>query len=337
MIVNVRSARRDCPDLGDTAAGRRVRTPAGIVLSSGCYRLIVITGAPPRGERGGIFCPDWPGGRGMSYLPGMMVARDRAGACPAPASRCRPGACCRVRRDPGVMVARFKVPDGWTVQAFTFALDCTPGQAACLRRQFGGRRYARNWAVRTLKNDLDTVPGGRPGDGASRPWLRCASGGTRSRTPSAPTGRPVRRGGRRSARRRSPTASRAAVDGYWNWQSSRAGKRAGRRAGFPRFAKKGRDRDRVTFTTGAIRVEPDRRHVTLPRVGTVRVHENTRRLRTAPGEGPGADSGGHGVTEGDPADRGVPGPGPAPPAGGPGRPWLAGRGRRRRTGARHRR
>jgi len=42
--------------------------------------------------------------------------------------------------------------------------------------------------------------------------------------------------------------------------------------------KKGRDRDRVTFATGAIRVEPDRRHVTLPRIGTVRVHENTRRL-----------------------------------------------------------
>ena len=67
---------------------------------------------------------------------------------------------------------------------------------------------------------------------------------------------------------------RGAVDGYWTWQASRAGNRAG----FPRFARKGRDRDRVTFTTGAIRVEPDRRHVTLPRIGTVRVHENTRRL-----------------------------------------------------------
>jgi len=52
----------------------------------------------------------------------------------------------------------------------------------------------------------------------------------------------------------------------------------GRRVGFPRFAKKGRDRDRVTFTTGAVRVEPSRRHVTLPRIGTVRTHENTRRL-----------------------------------------------------------
>jgi putative transposase len=48
--------------------------------------------------------------------------------------------------------------------------------------------------------------------------------------------------------------------------------------GFPRFKKKGRDRDRVSFTTGAIRVE-HRRHVTLPRIGTVRTHENTRRLQ----------------------------------------------------------
>jgi putative transposase len=68
------------------------------------------------------------------------------------------------------------------------------------------------------------------------------------------------------------------VDAYGNWQASRAGKREGKRMGFPRFRKKGKDRDRVTFTTGAIRVEPDRRHVTLPRIGTVRVRENTRRL-----------------------------------------------------------
>jgi putative transposase len=51
-------------------------------------------------------------------------------------------------------MGRFVVPDGWTVQAFRFALDCTPEQEACLRRQFGGRRYARNWAVRTLKEDI---------------------------------------------------------------------------------------------------------------------------------------------------------------------------------------
>lgn len=32
------------------------------------------------------------------------------------------------------------------------------------------------------------------------------------------------------------------------------------------------------FTTGTIRVESDRRHVTLPRLGTIRTHESTRKL-----------------------------------------------------------
>jgi putative transposase len=177
----------------------------------------------------------------------------------------------------GAAVARFKVPDGWAVQAFTFALDCTPGQAACMRRQFGGRRYARNWAVRTLKEDLDRyrAVGGETGK-PSLPGLRkrwnqakdteCAD------TETGEVWWPE------ISKEAFADGIKAAVDGDWNWQQSRAGKRAGKRVGFPRFAKKGRDRDRVTFTTGAIRIEPDRRHVTLPRIGTVRVHENTRRL-----------------------------------------------------------
>jgi putative transposase len=34
----------------------------------------------------------------------------------------------------------------------------------------------------------------------------------------------------------------------------------------------------VRFTTGTIRVEADRHHITLPRVGTIRTHESTRKL-----------------------------------------------------------
>jgi putative transposase len=174
-------------------------------------------------------------------------------------------------------VARFGIPDGWSVQAFCFALDPTPAQAACLRRQFGARRHARNWAVRTLKADLDRYR--ETGEQAAAPSLA----GLRKRwnrvkdaeCTDAATGEvwwP------QVSKEAFADGIKGAVDGYWNWQASRAGKRAGKRAGFPRFARKGRDRDRVTFTTGAIRIEPDRRHVTLPRVGTVRVHENTRRL-----------------------------------------------------------
>jgi putative transposase len=175
-------------------------------------------------------------------------------------------------------VTRFAAPDGWTVQAFRFALDCSPQQEVCLRRQFGGRRYARNWAVRTLKDDITRYR--ETGQETEAPSLA----GLRKRWNQAKDAE-CRDAGSGEAwwpaisKEAFADGIKAAVDAYWTWQSSRAGTRQGRPAGFPRFAKKGRDRDRVTFTTGAIRVEPDRRHVTLPRIGTVRVHENTRRLQ----------------------------------------------------------
>jgi putative transposase len=177
-----------------------------------------------------------------------------------------------------VLMARFEIPDGRTVQAFQFALDCTPEQAERVRRQFGGRRYARNWAVRTLKEDLTRYrETGEQTDFPSLAGLRKRWNQVKdTECVDASTGQvwwP------QISKEAFADGIKGAVDAYWNWQASRAGHRRGRRIGFPRFAKKGRDRDRVTFTTGAIRVEPDRRHVTLPRIGTVRVHENTRRLQ----------------------------------------------------------
>jgi putative transposase len=48
-------------------------------------------------------------------------------------------------------MARFEVPDGWTVQAFRFTLDATEDQSSMLARHFGARRKAYNWTVGTLK------------------------------------------------------------------------------------------------------------------------------------------------------------------------------------------
>jgi putative transposase len=61
------------------------------------------------------------------------------------------------------------------------------------------------------------------------------------------------------------------------WSSSRRGQRTGPTVGFPRF-KSARAPRSVRFTTGAIRIEADRRHVRLPRLGAVRTHESTRKL-----------------------------------------------------------
>jgi putative transposase len=174
-------------------------------------------------------------------------------------------------------MARFEIPEGWAVQGFRFTLDPTEQQARALVRHFGARRKAYNWTVATLKADVEAwhangIETAKP----SLPVLRKRWNTVKDDVcVNAETGQvwwPE------CSKEAYADGIRGAVDAYWNWQSSRAGKRAGKRVGFPRFKRKGRDSDRVCFTTGAMRVEPDRRHLTLPVIGTVRTHENTRRI-----------------------------------------------------------
>jgi len=71
------------------------------------------------------------------------------------------------------------------------------------------------------------------------------------------------------------------VHGLRNWSDANGGRRAGGRVGFPRFKRfkaRRRDHGRVRFTTGAMRLESDRRHLVVPVIGRLRAKENTRRL-----------------------------------------------------------
>ena len=77
---------------------------------------------------------------------------------------------------------------------------------------------------------------------------------------------------RRSARRHRRLLALAEVTSGHDQRSK------GRKVGFPRFKRRGRDRDRFSLTAGVLRLEADRRHLTLPVLGTMRTHENTRRL-----------------------------------------------------------
>jgi putative transposase len=63
-----------------------------------------------------------------------------------------------------------------------------------------------------------------------------------------------------------------------NWSGANRGGRAGGRVGFARFKSRHSARAAVRFTTGAIRVEPDRKHVRLPRLGAIKLHESARKL-----------------------------------------------------------
>lgn len=174
-------------------------------------------------------------------------------------------------------MASFEIPQGWTVQAFRFTLDPTEEQARSLARHFGARRKAYNWTVAALKADIEAWHA--TGVETAKPSLRVLR--KRWNTVKDDVCVNAETGAvwwPECSKEAYADGIAGAVDAYWNWQQSRSGKRAGKKVGFPRFKRKGRDADRVCFTTGAMRVESDRRHLTLPVIGRVRTHENTRRI-----------------------------------------------------------
>ncbi|BBZ21147.1 IS607 family element RNA-guided endonuclease TnpB [Mycolicibacterium gadium] len=174
-------------------------------------------------------------------------------------------------------MARFEIPDGWCIQAFRFTLDPTEEQVRSLARHFGARRKAYNWTVAALKADIDAWHA--TGVETSKPSLRVLR--KKWNTVKDEVCVDVETGTvwwPECSKEAYADGIGGAVDAYWNWQQSRSDKRTGKRVGFPRFKRKGCDADRVTFTTGAMRIERDRRHLTIPVIGTVRTQENTRRV-----------------------------------------------------------
>ena len=174
-------------------------------------------------------------------------------------------------------MATFEIPDGWCVQALRFTLDPTEEQARSLARHFGARRKAYNWTVGALKADIEAWHA--VGVKTAKPSLRVLRKRWNTvKNDVCVNAETAVAWWAECSKEAYADGIAGAVHAYWNWQTSRCGKRAGKRVGFPRFKRKGRDADRVCFTTGAMRVEPDRRHLTLPVIGTVRTHQNTRRI-----------------------------------------------------------
>jgi IS605 OrfB family transposase len=174
---------------------------------------------------------------------------------------------------------RTATPPSMVVRGYRFALDLTPGQVRDLERHAGAARFAFNWALARAKANLDQraaersygLDGGdlTPALGWNLPALRRAWNAAKPEV--APWWGEC-----------SKEAFNTGLDGVaralTNFADSRSGKRAGRRVGFPRFKARRRSVPRVGFTTGTIRVEPDRHHITLPRVGRLKTHESTRKL-----------------------------------------------------------
>jgi putative transposase len=168
---------------------------------------------------------------------------------------------------------RFEIPDGWVTRGFRFEVEPTsPEQRSRIVQHFGGRRFAYNWALAQVKANLDA----RAADPAVAPlawnFYELRRTWNQAKHQVAPWW---------ASCSKEAFASGIAdlVQALRNWSDAKAGRRAGRRVGFPRFKARHRDRGRVRFTTGAMRLEADRRHLTLPVIGRLRCKENTRRLQ----------------------------------------------------------
>ncbi|QGN50755.1 IS200/IS605 family element transposase accessory protein TnpB [Micromonospora sp. WMMC415] len=165
------------------------------------------------------------------------------------------------------------------VQAYRFALDLSPAQERAVLGHVGAARMAYNWALARVKAVLDQRAAERsygipedeltPAIGWSLPALR--RGWNAAKGEVAPWWRDY-------SKEAYNTGLDALARGLNSWADSRSGKRAGRRVGFPRFKSRRRSTPSVRFTTGTIRVDPDRKHVVLPRLGRLRLHESARKL-----------------------------------------------------------
>ena len=163
--------------------------------------------------------------------------------------------------------------------AYRFALDPTPRQVRVLLRHAGAARVAYNWGLARIRANLDQRA-------AERSYGIAETDLTASLNWSLYS---MRKDWNQAKGQVAPWWAECSKEAYntgldqlaramKNWSDSRKGERKGPRVGFPRFKSRRRHTPSVRFTTGTIRLEDDRRHVTLPRLGTIKTHESTRKL-----------------------------------------------------------
>jgi putative transposase len=156
------------------------------------------------------------------------------------------------------------------IQGYQFALDPTPRQQGSLASHTGAALFAYNWGLELVRTRLDQR---KTDPSVQVPW----------------TLPELRREWNRAKHEAAPWWAENSKEAYnsgldalaralRNWSDSRNGRRKGRPVGFPRRKKKKHARASCRFTTGQIKVLPDRKHVQLPRIGVVKTHESTRKL-----------------------------------------------------------
>ncbi|MFH9863103.1 IS607 family element RNA-guided endonuclease TnpB [Streptomyces sp. NPDC017202] len=177
---------------------------------------------------------------------------------------------------------KFRPQPGFVVQAYRFALDPNAVQEHALRSHCGAARAAYNWAVGWVtacwwqRRAEETYGIAEAELTEWRPWSLPS---LRKAFNQAKTTDPRFCGWwEENSKEAYSTGLANASAAFDNYVKSKSGTRRGKRMGTPRFKSKRKARLSCRFTTGTIRVDTDGRHVTLPRLGTIRTHEPTNSL-----------------------------------------------------------
>lgn len=159
-------------------------------------------------------------------------------------------------------------------QAYRFALDPTPTQERAFRSHAGGARYAYNWGLDQYAAALDgrreqQAAGQNPTISVPSHFQLCKLWTAYKNDPDSGLGWVGE-----NAVKAYQSALRDVVTA---WKAFHRGLRGeGPRVGRPRYKKRGR-RDAFQLYGVGLHVV-DTRHVQLPRIGAVRVHESTRKI-----------------------------------------------------------
>lgn len=150
------------------------------------------------------------------------------------------------------------------MQAYRFALESAPAQERALRSHAGASRFAWNWGVAKCIERYDAE-----GKWYSAMDLHKLWNAEKKADPALGWWSDNSKCAYQEAFR---DLERALKD----FVKSRKGERKGPRVGFPKFKKRGKCRDSFRLADRSLRCSGTT--VTLPKIGTIRTHESTRKL-----------------------------------------------------------
>ena len=164
------------------------------------------------------------------------------------------------------------LPPGWTVTAAKFEVEW-PKDPSVVRSHFGARHKADNWTLDQVKADLYAKKADPARESVA--WTLTAPRKQWNQETAD-----VALWWAENSKECYSSGIADLADALGNWSKSKRGQCKGRKVWFPRFksARRG-DAGRVRFTTGTMRLEDDRRAITLPVVGALRSKEKIRRVQ----------------------------------------------------------